>query len=151
LWNGSFFSAPQLKRDSLGSLATARERTLIIGGAVAVLAVVIAAPIVLNHPDFLGWDPPQEGTVLAERPSPDGAYTARVTAADNAGHYVFTLRHDGDVVMTREISAPVGYHPQIVRVEWARDGSRAIATIDHDFGENDIRVALERPATRKGS
>jgi hypothetical protein len=132
-------------------MATARERTLIIGSVVVVLAVVLGAPLVLNHLDFFAWDPPRQGTIVAERPSPDGVYTARVTAADSAGHYVFTLRHDGDVVVSREISAPVGYHSQIVRVDWAPDGSRAIATIDHDFGDNNIRVALVRPSPRKRS
>ena len=115
------------------------------------LAVVVAAPIVVNHLNFFGWDPPRQGTVLADRPSPDGTYTARVTASDRAGHYIFTLRHDGEVVVTHEISAPVGYHAQLVKVEWAVDGTSAIATIDHDFGENNVRDTLQRPPARKRS
>lgn len=126
-----------------------RARSLILAaGALALLVGVIAIPVgVLGRLDFFGWDPPPAGTVLAERLSPDGAFLATVAAADSIGHYVFTMRvaRTGEVAATRGISAIVGYHAHIVRVEWISDGSRAIATIDHDFGENNVRVALQRP------
>jgi len=154
LWNESFFSAPQLKRDSLGSLTEnpmTRDRILVVGSAIAVLVIVVGAPILLGRLDFFDSEPPTAGTVLASRLSPDSVLAAAVIATDSAGHYVFVLRKDNEIVAQREISAPVGYHAQIVRVEWTPDGNRAIASIDFDFGERNVRDTLARPILRKAS
>jgi hypothetical protein len=124
----------------------------ILIGALALLAAVIALPrLVFGRLDFFKWDPPAAGSVLAQRRSPDSTLVATVTATPQAGHYMFALTRDGQVVASREISAPVGYHEHIVRVEWVADGSRAIATIDADFGDNNVRVALQRPLVRRAS
>ena len=90
------------------------------------------------------WDPPAPGTVVAESSAPDSALIATVRAADSIGHYVFELRKPGSdtPVASREIAAPVGYHPQRVTVEWEASGQRAVAVIDHDFGDNPLRFSL---------
>ena len=93
---------------------------------------------------FFKWDPPAPGTVVAESESPDRHVAATVRAATPAGHYVFELRRrqTGQVIATREIAAPVGYHAHIVTLAWDSGGKRAVAIIDYDFGDNNLRFAL---------
>jgi hypothetical protein len=93
---------------------------------------------------FFQWDPPAPGTVVAESESPDRNMAATVRAATPGGHYLFELRarQTGQVVATREIVAPLGYHPHIVTLEWDSAGKRAVAIIDHDFGDDNLRFAL---------
>ena len=65
-------------------------------------------------------DAPHPGSVLAQSTAPNGTLVARVLSENVAGSYAFELRANpsGDLVAVREISAPVGYHPQIVTLEW---------------------------------
>jgi hypothetical protein len=114
--------------------------------AVATLALLGALAFVwLDRSfSFFKWDPPRPGTVVAESESPNRNVAATVRAATPGGHYVFELRtrQTGQVIATRDIAAPVGYHPHIVTLEWDSEGKRAVAIIDHDFGDNNLRFAL---------
>jgi hypothetical protein len=114
--------------------------------AVATLALLGALAIVwLDRSfSFFKWDPPAPGTVVAESESPDRNVAATVRATTPGGHYVFELRtrQTGQVIATRDIAAPVGYHPHIVTLEWDSKGKRAVAIIDHDFGDNNLRFTI---------
>lgn len=121
-----------------------KPRAILIG--VAVLAL-LAAPAFLRFQGsltFLEWDPPAPGTLLAEATSPDGSLAARVHAASTIGRYVFELRRlgSGEIVASREIKAPVGYHAHRITLEWESTGKRVVAVIDHDFGNNNLRFPL---------
>ncbi len=93
------------------------------------------------------WDPLPPGIVVAERPSPDSQVVASITTEGSEGRYLFILESakTHDVLTSREVPLILGYHPPIVRIQWVPDGSRAIATIDHDFGDGVLRMALPRP------
>jgi len=122
-----------------------RIRVLLVGAGVVLVGALIGVRLVLGGPDSFNWAPPPAGTVVAQSWSPDNSLLATVIAGDSAGQYVFSLRRNTEVIARRQIAAPVGYHPQIVHVDWVPDGSRAIATIDHDFGESNVRVELPLP------
>lgn len=111
-----------------------------VGAGAAVVA--FAGPF-----GFFKWDPFPPGTVVATSRSPDSTTLATVTAAPEPGHYVFAFMRDSEVVAKRDVSAPIGYHTHLVRVDWVPDGSRAIMTIDYDFGDA-VRVALLVPVRK---
>jgi len=124
------------------------RKLALVGGAVLLLAGGIAAPkLILGDLELFSWKPALPGAVLSERMSPDSQLIASVVGGDSAGRYTFSLRstRTGVVIARHQLVAPVGYHAHRVQLEWSRDGSRAIATIDHDFGEKNVQDSLLRP------
>ena len=123
---------------------TIRRPFLIGAAAVALLLAGLAFFWLRGDSPWFAWDPPAPGTIVVESAAPDSAFIATVRAADSIGHYVFELRKRGSdaAVARQEIAAPVGYHPQRVTVEWEVSGHRAVAVIDHDFGDNPLRFSL---------
>jgi hypothetical protein len=88
------------------------------------------------------WSAPVAGTVVAESTAPGGALRARVKAGEKKGEYLFELvRRRGQVIATKKISAPIGYHEQRVSLRWSRN-DEAIAVIDHDFGDGNVEFSL---------
>jgi|SRR5882762_10365207 len=121
------------------------RRPLLIGAAgLALLLAGLAVLWLRGDSRWFDWDPPAPGTIVAQSATPDSAFVATVRAADSIGHYTFEIRKRGSdaAVARREIVAPVGYHPQRVTVEWEANGHRAVAVIDHDFGDNPLRFSL---------
>ncbi len=118
----------------------------VIKTAVAALALLAALAFVWLERSFsfFKWDPPSLGTVVAESESQDHNLAASVRTATPIGHYVFELRtrQTGQVIATRDIAAPVGYHPHIITLQWDSGGKRAVAIIDHDFGNDNLRFVL---------
>ena len=86
----------------------------------------------------LSWESPKPGTVIAELTNPDKNFIARVIATEVRGTYTFEVRmiQKGIILAEQTISAPVGYHANIVSITWSEDGPIFSATIDHDFGED---------------
>ena len=122
----------------------ANRRFITIAVATFVILAALAFVWLDRSFSFFKWDPAAPGTVVAESESPDRNVAATVRAATPGGHYVFELRtrQTDQVIATREIAAPVGYHPHIVTLQWDSGGKRAVAIIDHDFGDNNLRFAL---------
>lgn len=117
----------------------------VVGVAAGVLVLLVAVGLWWSSRlDSFGWDAPPPGSVVAERLAPDSGLVARVRAGTTKGHYVFELRRtQGDeLVASRTISAPVGYHAQLITVRWGEGSARAIAIIDHDFGAGNLEFAL---------
>jgi len=134
-------------------MTKSRARVLaIVAGALAALTALVAVPYLLLRDVSFSWDPTPPGVVVAERVSPDSQLVATVTADGSVGGYIFTLRTagHGEVIASRRISVTLGPHEPIVGVVWAPSSSRAIVTIDHDFGDNIVRVALGKPSTYRG-
>ena len=86
------------------------------------------------------WEPPVPESVIAESYSPDKSLLGRVIAAEDQGTYTLEVHNlrKGDVIDRRTIVAPVGYHKHIVSLAWSENGRIITATIDHDFGEDNI-------------
>jgi hypothetical protein len=86
---------------------------------------------------------PDPGTVVATAVAPDGAAKAMLTSGKDRGHYQFEIRNpeSGDTLARTTISAPLGYHEHVVSLHWAGN-RRAVATIDRDFGEDNLRFSL---------
>ena len=115
-------------------------------GAVVLIGAALAA---FTGPfGLFKADPFSVGTVVSEKPSPDGKTLATVTAAIEPGHYILAFKRDNQTIASREVSAPIGYHTHVVSVAWVPDGSRAIVTIDYDFGDA-VRAALVMPRGRR--
>ena len=123
---------------------TAR-RAKILGASAAALALLVAVGLwwFLRF-DFFAWDARPPGTLVAEKVAPDSALVARVRAGRTKGEYLFELRRTdgGELVSSETITAPVGYHEHLITLRWVTGGARAIATIDHDFGEGNLEFSL---------
>ena len=124
-------------------MATKRVKVVLVSALG--LALLLAMCVWLLTPrDIFTWDAPPRGTVVAESVSPDRALVARVIAGAGKGQYVFELRRaqGGELMASEAIAAPVGYHQHIVKVRWVNGSARAVATVDHDFGENNLDFQL---------
>ncbi len=86
---------------------------------------------------------PDPGTIVATTVSPDGTAVALLISRKERGHYNFEIRDTGSgVTLARTaISAPIGYHEHVVGILWV-DNRHAEATIDRDFGDNNIQSKL---------
>ena len=75
--------------------------------------------------------------------APDQAAEAVLTASKERGRYMFEIRESesGDTLAQTEISAPLSYHEHIIYLDWP-DTRRAEATIDYDFGDNNLKFNL---------
>lgn len=87
---------------------------------------------------------PDEGTIVATALSPDHAAQAMLIAAVQRGHYRFEIQdaESGATLAHTAISAPLGYHEHIVSISWAPDSRHSQATIDYDFGDNNLQFRL---------
>ena len=121
------------------------RRAKIRGASAAALALLLAAGLWwFPRFNFFVWDAPPPGTLVAEKVAPDSGLVARVRAGPAKGEYLFELRRTdgGEVVASETITAPVGYHEHRITLRWVTGRARAIATIDHDFGEGNSEFSL---------
>jgi hypothetical protein len=125
---------------------TARARFFTVVGAAILLAGIGYLWIERSFAHILAWAPPAPGTVMAQDSSPSKDLLAEVISAESAGVYRLQILSlpAHDVLASRRISAPVGYHPQIVSLKWNQ--GQVIATIDHDFGDGNLEFSLAPPA-----
>ena len=86
---------------------------------------------------------PNPGTIVASAVAPNEAAVAVMISEYERGHYRFEIQDSGsgDILAQTAISAPIGYHEHVVSVRWV-DSRRAEATIDRDFGDNNIQTTL---------
>ena len=86
---------------------------------------------------------PNQETTMATAMAPDEATVAMLISMKERGHYQFEIRDSGtgDTLARTVISAPIGYHEHIVSIHWVNNRS-AEATIDRDFGDNNIQFTL---------
>ena len=75
--------------------------------------------------------------------APDQAAEAVLIASKERGRYLFEIREpdSGDTLAQIEISTPLGYHEHIIHLHWP-ETRRAEATIDYDFGDNNLKFTL---------
>jgi len=80
---------------------------------------------------------------MAKTVAPDKDIVAMLISKKERGHYWFEIRESGSgVTLARTtISAPIGYHEHVVSINWV-GSRRAEATIDRDFGDNNIKFIL---------
>ncbi len=104
------------------------------------LTLIFATAIALVSCSGPLWKPPIPGSVMAERSSPDNSLLAHVIAAKAQGTYTLQVRdvRRGDILAKQTIETPVGYHAHIVSLTWSEDSRIVTATIDHDFGDDNI-------------
>jgi len=123
-------------------MTTRRAKVLGVSAGALALSVVLAFWWFPRF-DFFAWDAPPPGAI-AEKVAPDSELLARVRAGAMKGQYIFELRrtHGGDLVASESIAAPVGYHGHRITLRWVMGSARAIATIDHDFGEGNLEFSL---------
>jgi hypothetical protein len=86
---------------------------------------------------------PNSGTIVAKAVAPAEDVVAMLISKKERGHYWFEIRESGSGVSLARtaISAPIGYHQHVVSIQWV-DSRRAEATIDRDFGDHNIKIAL---------
>ena len=123
----------------------ATRRAKILGVSAGAVALLLALGLWwFSRLDFFAWDAPPPGTLVAETVAPDGELVARVRAGAMKGQYLFELRRTdgGELVASETITAPVGYHKHLITLRWVTGTARAIATIDHDFGEGNLEFSL---------
>ena len=110
----------------------------------AVTSVTVLAYMLLGCFDST-FEPvwPDAGTIVASAVAPDEAAVAMLITKKNRGTYQFEIRdsESGDQLSQREISAPIGYHEHVVSIGWI-DSRHVEATIDRDFGDNNIQFTL---------
>ena len=92
------------------------------------------------------WEPLPAGTVVLEKPSPNLEFSAAVVAKEEPGSYRLEIQNQRsqERLASRIIAAPVGYHAHLITLEWGHDSRRVIATIDYDFGDNNLAFELVR-------
>ena len=75
--------------------------------------------------------------------APDQAAEAVLTASKERGRYLFEIRESksGGTLAQTEISAPLSHHEHIIYLHWA-ETRRVEATIDYDFGDNNLKFTL---------
>jgi len=92
-----------------------------------------------------GFEPiwPNPGTIVAKAVGPDEAAVAILISKKEKWTYPFEIRdaESGDPLAQRDITAPIGHHELVVSIHWV-DSRRAEATIDRDFGDNNIQIIL---------
>jgi len=121
------------------------RRAKILGASAAGLALLLAVGYWwFPRFNFFAWDAPPPGTLVAEKVAPDSGLVARVRAGPTKGEYLFELRktHGGELVASETMTAPVGYHQHLITLRWVTGSARAIATIDHDFGDGNLEFSL---------
>jgi len=86
---------------------------------------------------------PHSETIVARALAPDQAAEAVLTTTRERGQYWLEIREteSGDTFARIKISAPLGYHEHIVSLHWP-EIRRAEVTIDHDFGDNNLKFIL---------
>ena len=86
---------------------------------------------------------PHPGTIVAKSVAPDEAAVAMLIFKNKRGDYQFEIRDSGsgDTLARTTISAPIGYHEHVVSIHWV-DTRRVEATIDRDFGDNNLKFTL---------
>ena len=86
---------------------------------------------------------PPSGTIVIKALAPDQASEAVLIASKERGRYLFEIRDSkaADILAQIEISAPLSYHEHIVYLHWPAT-RRAEATIDYDFGDNNLKFTL---------
>ena len=86
---------------------------------------------------------PHSGAIVTKALAPDQAAEAVLTASKERGRYLFEIRESesGDTLAQIEISAPLGYHEHVISLHWP-ETRRAEATIDHDFGDSNLKFTL---------
>ena len=86
---------------------------------------------------------PKPGTIVATAVAPDETAVAMLISKNERGHYQFEIRDSasGNTLARTAISAPIGYHGHVVSIHWV-NSRRAEATIDRDFGDNNIHFTL---------
>jgi hypothetical protein len=86
---------------------------------------------------------PDPGTVMAKAVAPNETAVAMLISKNERGHYQFEIRdsRSGHTLARKAISAPIGYHEHVVSIQWV-DNRRAEATIDRDFGDNNLQFIL---------
>ena len=86
---------------------------------------------------------PDAGTIVARAVSPDEAAVAMLVSKQERGAYQFEIcdSKSDDVLAQREISLTIGYHVHVVSIDWV-DSRHVEATIDRDFGDNNIQFTL---------
>ncbi len=106
----------------------------------AVLAFMTAG---CSHSDE-PWEPLPAGTLVVESPSPERGLSAVVIAQQTPGGYTLEIRdaRNQETLSGKDIAAPVGYHPHLITLKWSPDGAQVVATIDHDFGDNNLLFEL---------
>ncbi len=110
-------------------------------------AVVVTTAVTLMLIGCFGdtFEPawPDPGTIVASALAPNEVAVAVLICENERGHYRFEIKayRSGDILAQTVISAPVGYHEHVVSVRWV-DSRRAEATIDRDFGDNNIQATL---------
>lgn len=74
---------------------------------------------------------PSAAESVVEDKSPDGLLIARVVAAGEPGHYMFLVEEiaSGKTIAHSSLSAPVGYHSQMVQIRWENIPSRQSLTM----------------------
>ena len=120
------------------------RRAKVLGMAAGAVALLALGFWWFPRFDFFTWDAPPPGAIVAEKVAPDSGLLATVRAGATKGQYLFELRRTrgGELVASETIAAPVGYHRHLVTLRWVTGGARAIATIDHDFGEGNLDFSL---------
>jgi hypothetical protein len=86
---------------------------------------------------------PNPGTIVATAVAPDETAVAMLISKIERGHYQFEIRDSGsgDTLARKAIYAPIGYHEHVISIIWA-DSRHAEATIDRDFGDNNLQFTL---------
>lgn len=86
---------------------------------------------------------PNPRTTMATAVAPDETAVAMLISKKARGHYQFEIRdiRSGDTLAITAISVPIGYHEHVVSIHWV-DRRHAEATIDRDFGDNNIHFTL---------
>lgn len=113
------------------------------------ILLILLVLLVTGCWDFFSWDKPKTGTAVAELLSPDKTLSAKVIATNVEETYRFVIIENKNRTKLAEksISIPNEYHEPIISLKWSSDGHSVLATIDHDFGENNIVFELQVEST----
>lgn len=79
-------------------------------------------------------------TVVIQKSSSDGMFTAFILQDDASKEYRFAIEKKGGARLIADVDfvpAP-GYHPPILSLSWNERNDEVIVEIDHDFGDNNV-------------